>query len=66
MAIAEYPFFMFEHLAHHVHARETASAQCPRYDENVWAYVLRCGLVAPMQGVRFSRGASSWLNSPWL
>lgn len=66
MAIAGYPFFMFEHLAHHAHARDTASAHCPRYEESVWAYVLRRSVVAPMQGVRFSRStAVSWMDSPW-
>ncbi len=53
-ALAGYPFFIFEHWAHHAHSRDTVSGHCPRVAENVWAYVLRRGCKAPMQAVRLN------------
>lgn len=53
-AIAGYPFFIFEHWAHHAHARDTASAHCPRLDESVWAYALRRGRAVPRQAFAIS------------
>ena len=58
-AVAGYPFFVFEHLDHHRHSRDTASAHCARLDESVWAYVTRRFLKAPGQAITMSRTISS-------
>ena len=53
-AVAGYPFFIFEHWAHHAHARDTMSAHCPHVTENVWAYAVRRAWMAPMRAVRLN------------
>lgn len=53
-ALAGYPFFIFEHWAHHAHSRDTASAHCPRVTESVWGYVVRRSWMAPMQAIRLN------------
>ena len=57
-ALAGYPFFVFEHLDHHGHTRDTARAHCARLDESVWSYVTRRFLKAPGQAIAMSRTIS--------
>lgn len=46
-ALAGYPFFIFEHWAHHANARDTSAGHCPRADESVWSYAARRAWMAP-------------------
>lgn len=54
-ALCGYPFFVFEHWAHHMAPRSVEAAHCPRLDEGVWAFIARRGVVAPCQAVMLSR-----------
>jgi alkane 1-monooxygenase len=71
-AVAGYPFFAFEHLAHHLHSRHTESAHCARTSENVWEFTARRFLKAPGQALAMSREVwnqarrPSALDSVWL
>lgn len=70
-AVAGYPFFVFEHLAHHAQARDTNSAHCPSRNENVWMFVARRAWSAPQQAIalnsrsRAGRREDSLLDDLW-
>ena len=54
VAIAGYPFFVYEHLAHHADPRATALGNCPRIGESVWTYGWRRWWLVPTQALTVS------------
>jgi alkane 1-monooxygenase len=71
-AVAGYPFFVYEHGAHHLDPRSTDRSNCPRRDESVWRYCARRMFHAPVLAFeacarrRRSGRTSTWLDSQWL
>lgn len=70
-ALGGYPFFGYEHLAHHASPRDHDKAHCPRIDESIWSFVARRMVAAPREAYGWaaaSRARSrskSFLDSIW-
>jgi len=71
-AVAGYPFFVYEHLAHHLDPRNADQCNCPRRSESVWRFCARRSIEAPRQAFQASShfqrlpSCSTWLDGQWF
>lgn len=72
LALAGYPFFASEHLAHHAMPRNVEQAHCPKVTESIWSYALRRFILTPKEALDWSMGIqarsknASWIDTVWF
>lgn len=72
IALAGYPFFANEHLAHHGMPRSVDMAHCSSVSESVWQFAARRCLVAPAEAIKWSNAVraravnTSVMESVWF
>jgi len=63
-ALGGYPFFGYEHIAHHASPRDHEKAHCPRVDESIWSFAFRRSIAAPFEAVSWAAAARARSVNP--